>query len=123
VDGLGVFVTVLDSAGTSCTVVRLVGEADATTTSLRDVLDAEAAKIPKLLLIDMSGLTFIDSSAIGVLMRAHEQLTAAGGVLALACPQNNVARVLHLIGADRAIPVYASLDEAFVSMAPGQGTT
>lgn len=88
-DDLGVFVSVLDSAGTSCTVVRLVGEADATTTSLGDVLDAEAAKTPQLLLIEMSALTFIDSSAIGVIMRAHLQLHAAGGVLVLVSPQGN----------------------------------
>jgi anti-anti-sigma regulatory factor len=35
-----------------------------------------------------------------------------GGKLALARPQNTVARVLNLVGADQLIPVYESVREA-----------
>jgi hypothetical protein len=35
-----------------------------------------------------------------------------GGKLALAGPQNTVARVLNLVGADQLIPVYPSVEEA-----------
>ena len=35
-----------------------------------------------------------------------------GGKLVLARPQNTVARVLNLVGADQLIPVYPSIEEA-----------
>ena len=60
---LSVSVSVEDREGGSRTVVRLAGEADVTTPALAEVLDAEAAKKPRLLLVDVSGLTFIDSAA------------------------------------------------------------
>src|SRR6202012_3230780 len=100
-----------DGEGSSRTMVRLAGEADATTGALPEVLGAEAAKRPRLLLIEMSGLTFIDSSALSVILRTHRELDGTGSVLALVSPSAAVARVLQLVGADQVIPVYGSADE------------
>ena len=61
---LSVSVSVEDRDGGSRTVVRLAGEADVTTRALAEVLGAEAAKKPRLLLVDLSGLAFIDSPAV-----------------------------------------------------------
>jgi hypothetical protein len=51
---LSVSVSVEDREGGSRTVVRLAGEADVTTRALAEVLGAEAAKKPRLLLVDLS---------------------------------------------------------------------
>ena len=101
-----------DGEGSSHTTVRLAGEADATTGALPEVLGAEAAKRPRLLLIEMSRLTFIDSSALSVILLTHRELDRTGGLLALVSPSPAVARVLQLVGADQVIPVYGSADEA-----------
>ena len=101
-----------DGEGSSHTTVRLAGEADATTGALPEVLGAEAAKRPRLLLIEMSRLTFIDSSALSVIVRTHRELDRTGCLLALVSPSPAVARVLQLVGADQVIPVYGSADEA-----------
>jgi anti-anti-sigma factor len=101
-----------DGAGASRTIVRLAGEADATTRALPEVLGAEAARRPRLLLIEMSGLTFIDSSALSAILRTHRELDGTESVLALVSPSAAVARVLQLVGADQVIPVYGSADEA-----------
>ena len=92
--------------------VRLVGEADVTTRVLTEVLDAEAAKKPRLLLVDVSGLAFIDSAALHQIVRAHRRLRADGCVLALVSPSPGVARVLQLSALDQVIPVHASVEEA-----------
>jgi hypothetical protein len=42
-------------------------------------------------------------------------------VLALVGPRGSVARVLRLIGADRMIPVYDSVEAALESTTPDQG--
>jgi anti-sigma B factor antagonist len=93
-------------------VVRLVGEADVTTRALGDVLSAEAVKKPRLLLVDMSGLTFIDSAGLHELVRAHRRLQADGCLLALVSPGPAVDRILQLSALDQVIPVYASAEEA-----------
>jgi anti-sigma B factor antagonist len=97
-----------DSEGGPRTVVRLVGEADVTTRVLGDVLGAEAAKKPRFLLVDVSGLAFIDSAALHEIVRAHRTLRADGGLLALISPSPEVARVLRLSALDQVIPVHAS---------------
>ena len=109
---LSVSVSTEGGAGGARTVVRLVGEADVTTRVLTEVLDAEAAKKPRLLLVDVSGLAFIDSAALHQIVRAHRRLHADGCVLALVSPSPGVARVLQLSALDQVIPVYASVEEA-----------
>jgi anti-sigma B factor antagonist len=109
---LSVSASVEDGPGGPRTVVRLAGEADVTTQALADVLEAEGAKRPRLLLIDASALTFIDSAAIHQIVLAHRRLRASDGQLALISPSLPVARVLQLSGLDTVIPVHASVDEA-----------
>ena len=80
--------------------------------ALRDVLDAEVAKQPRTLIIDLSGLRFMDSSALHVILRANRAMDRQGGVLALACPREPVAKMLRLTAADQLVPVYPERGEA-----------
>jgi anti-anti-sigma factor len=93
-------------------VIQLVGEADVSTRGMAEVFDAEVAKRPRLVVVDISGLSFIDSSALSIIMRAHRALHRDGGTLALVSPSPAVARTLQLIDIARAIPVYPTLEEA-----------
>jgi anti-anti-sigma factor len=95
------------------TLVMLEGEADVTNcNALREVLEAEVAKLPPTLVIDLSGLRFMDSSALHVILRANRMMDRQGGVLALACPREPVAKMLRLTATDQLLPVYASVDDA-----------
>jgi anti-sigma B factor antagonist len=105
---LSVSVSVEDREGGSRTVVRLAGEADVTTRALAEVLGAEAAKKPRLLLVDLSGLAFIDSAALHQIVQAHRKLRADGSRLELFGPSQAVARILQLSAIDQVIPVRAS---------------
>ena len=105
---LSVSVSVEDREGGSRTVIRLAGEADVTTGALAEVLGAEAAKKPRLLLVDVSGLTFIDSAALHQIVQAHRKLRADGCRLELVRPSREVARILQLSAIDQVIPVHAS---------------
>lgn len=80
--------------------------------ALREVLDAEVAKQPRTMIIDLSGLRFMDSSALHALLRVNRSLDRQGGVLALVSPQPAVAKILRLTTADRLIPVFGSVAEA-----------
>ena len=70
---LSVSVSVENCEGGSRTVVRLVGDADVTTPALAEILAAETAKKPHLVLVDISGLTFIDSAALHEIVQAHRK--------------------------------------------------
>ena len=110
--GLLISVATLPTGDGVYSVMRLVGEADLSTTELRDALAAELARKPRLLLIDMSALTFIDSGATQMIIAAHQVASRDSGALALLCPAAPVARVLSLLGVDQLISVYGSIDEA-----------
>jgi anti-sigma B factor antagonist len=99
-------------AGGRCTVVRLSGEADVTGRAVEEVLAAESAKDPALLLVDLSAVTFMDSWSLHVLLRAVRGRRAAGRDAGLVCPSGPVRRVLELTGAGELVPVFASTAEA-----------
>ena len=93
--------------------MELVGEADVTNSdALREVLDAEVAKEPRTLIIDLSGLRFMDSSALHVILRANRAMDRLGGVLALAGPREPVAKMLRLTAADQLVPVYPRVSDS-----------
>lgn len=102
------------SAGSETYVVmELSGEADATSSDqLREILDAEVRKQPRAMVIDLSGLRFMDSTALHVILRVNRELSRNGCVLALAGPRESVAKVLRLTATDQIIPVYSSVTEA-----------
>ena len=119
VDLLTVSVTARESAGEPFTLVEIAGEADVTNTDeLRRLLDEEVAQEPRTLIVDLSGLRFMDSSALHALLRVNRSLDRQGGVLALVSPQAAVAKILRLTTADRLIPVFDSVAEAASGLPP-----
>jgi anti-sigma B factor antagonist len=91
--------------------------------ALRGVLDvADAASVAVALtaaaarhrdiIIDLSGLEFIDSSGVAALVRGRRQARHAGGELLLAAPQQQVLRVLTLTRLIDVFTVHASVAEA-----------
>jgi anti-anti-sigma factor len=76
---------------------RLIGELDISNAeTLAAVLDRESQERGDIKL-DMSDLTFIDSSGIRVLLRAMDRLDGQGK-LVLISPSNPVRQILSLMG-------------------------
>jgi anti-sigma B factor antagonist len=106
-------VSVPESVGAAYSVVVLAGEVDATNSDeLYGVLESVVTQQPRLLIVDMSELSFMDSTGLRMLLRSSRSLDQQGGVLALAAPQVSVARVLQLTRADQLIPVYETVADA-----------
>jgi anti-sigma B factor antagonist len=96
--------------------VSLTGECDTTTAPhLLNTLMAQAAAGTLRVVIDLSGLRFIDSAGIHALLNGRSALAQNQGTLALASPQRIVARVLELTGIGQLIPIHQTVAEA---MAP-----
>jgi len=86
--------------------VALSGEADATTAAeLRETLAAQLDTGARLVTVDASGLSFLDSASLRVLILAARALRGRHGTLVFARPQPLVARLLEITGADRLLDV------------------
>lgn len=112
-DLLSASVTSCSAGSETYVIIELAGEADATSSDkLRHVLDTEISKRPRTLVLDLSGLRFMDSTALHVVLRANRELDRYGCVLALAGPREGVAKVLRLTATDQLIPVYENVRAA-----------
>lgn len=108
-DGLTISVTTEPAH----TLIALAGECDLNTgRQLRDVLTSEVSRGAHRIILDLSQLSFMDSTGMQIVLSSRTVLTVRGGTLALVSPQPVVARVLELTGAAELIPVYDSLEEA-----------
>jgi anti-sigma B factor antagonist len=83
-------------------VISLYGELDLASAPMLEqgLLDAEAAGAARLVL-DLSGLEFIDSTGLHVLVRAHERARETGQQLSLVRGPRAVQRLFELTGAAR----------------------
>jgi anti-sigma B factor antagonist len=95
-----------------CAVVALRGELDlADAAAVTAALSAVAARDP-VIVVDLAGLEFIDSSGVAALARGRTQARRAGGDLVLAAPQRKVMRVLAIIRLSEGFSVYATVKQA-----------
>jgi anti-anti-sigma factor len=83
-------------------------------------LQEAAANGPGTLVADLTLTRFCDSSGIRSLLAAHQRAQADGGELLLVVPDAAVLRVFAIIGIDRLIPHFTSLDDAVAQSRPAQ---
>jgi anti-sigma B factor antagonist len=70
------------------------------------------------LVLDLSDVTFIDSTAIGVIAGAVERLDeAGGGSLAVVCTHERVLQILEITGLDSVITLHGSRQDAISALA------
>jgi anti-anti-sigma factor len=92
-------------------VVHVDGELDlATVPELERML--AGLDLGERLVIDLSPCTFLDSSAIRVLINAIKDADERGGTVTLVAPDPGVARVLEIASVDSMTTVHPTLDAA-----------
>ena len=74
--------------------------------SAREQLDSFIINMqPDVLAMDMSGITFMDSSGIGLIMGRQKLMKECGGSLEVRGPQSGIRRVLKLAGIERIVRI------------------
>ena len=99
-------------------IVELVGELDHHSASeLRNKIDdkMEVDGISKLIL-NFSGISFMDSSGIGAVIGRYKKLAAKGGTLCVTNLKPNVKRIFELSGLFKIIDVYDDVKDAIESI-------
>jgi RNA polymerase sigma-B factor len=94
-------------------VLTLAGELDLATVSLLQEQLDQAMRGSRVVVIDLSALRFMDSSALQVLVRAEQQLRASDGQLTLVYGPRAVRRVFENHELDRYFTWCDSLGSAF----------
>jgi len=106
------FTVEIDDAEGDSVVIRVKGELDmAATPDLTEAI--VGAKDRGRIALDLSGVTFLDSSAIGALVASGREVSDAGGRLEIGPRSDIVNRVLEITG-------LAETSEAF-DVLPGDG--
>lgn len=96
-----------------CAVLRVGGEVDLYTAPvLRERLAELFAVGVTHVVIDTSGITFLDSSGLGLLVGWQKRLRARSGSLALVANQPRIVQLFELVGLTRLFPPYATVSEA-----------
>ncbi|MDX2524420.1 STAS domain-containing protein [Streptomyces europaeiscabiei] len=76
------------------------------------LLPEEGAVPPPRIVVDLGGVTFMDSSGINVLVAAQRRVGGVQGWLRIAAAQESVLRVLQLVGVDTFIPCHPTTEQA-----------
>lgn len=86
--------------------ITLVGEVDLANADdvQRELLRVEASHA-QVVKVDLSGLTFIDSTAVRLLLLATARASTDGNRLALHNPSDRVLRVLRMAGIEERLPL------------------
>ena len=93
-------------------VIEIRGELDLhTATALQGRLTELTSDDPAFIALDLSGVPFMDSSSLGVVVAALKRLRERGGELALIGASGSPAKVLAITGMDQVIPSVASRED------------
>jgi anti-sigma B factor antagonist len=95
------------------TVVAPTGRLDvAGAPALKDAISELPQNGQPRVVIDMEGVSFVDSTGLGSVIAALKQIRNRQGELRLAAPNQQVRVVLELTTLDKVFPYFATLEEA-----------
>jgi anti-sigma B factor antagonist len=103
-------------------VVSVIGEADLRTAptlerELQDVLRLGGRSAA----LDLAGVGFIDSTALGLLLRYQPRFRAGGGDLVIVTDDRRVLRTLEITGLDRIFRIERRLGDAVGELVAAPG--
>ncbi|MBR0467110.1 MAG: anti-sigma factor antagonist [Clostridia bacterium] len=70
--------------------------------SIRKAIDDAAnSAMPNLLVLDFAGVTFMDSSGIGLVMGRYRNISKQGGKVHISNPSPYIHKLMHISGIER----------------------
>lgn len=97
-------------------VLDVAGEIDAHTASrLRESIRNELDRGRYQVIVNLEGVSFMDSSGLGVLVSALKRIREHDGELHLVFSQRTIVRVMEVTGLDKVIPLHPNEAEAMAT--------
>jgi anti-anti-sigma factor len=101
-------------------VVHLQGPIDVSgAMALRDLLGQQIDSPAARVLLDLEGVTLIDSSGIGILVTAHRRADGQGARFALAAARDTVGRVFELTRTNKLLQIHPTVAEGVNALSSG----
>jgi anti-anti-sigma factor len=107
----------VDGAGETIAVIVLTGELDVADPDWADEIEAVLDSGGNRLVLDLTNVTFIDSSVVRTLVLTHRRV-GEDGWLRLVYTHHLIARVIAICGLADAFPQYATVESALRAGAP-----
>ena len=87
--------------------VRLIGEIDHhSAVDVRTEIDKEIYRLlPRKTVIDLSGIEFMDSSGLGLLMGRYSLMQKIGGEFSVRNPNSRMMKIFELAGLQRIVQI------------------
>jgi anti-sigma B factor antagonist len=103
-------------------VLALEGEADLhVAPELRQRLTSAIDDGARSLVLDLSQVTFVDSTALGIVLGGQKRIEARGGQLRLVVPNTDVRRIFEITLLDRVLTIDATRDAALSALGAPDG--
>ncbi len=88
----------------------------------RQLIDLSLADCP-FFVVDLSGVTFLDSTGLGVLVDARKRAAARGGILALVIDSGTLLRTFRISSLARLFAIHQTLEAAVSAAGDGRFAT
>ncbi|SDL76182.1 STAS domain-containing protein [Nonomuraea jiangxiensis] len=95
-------------------VITIDGFLDATT---REQFAGLLAQAGPALILDLGGVTFMDSRALGLIVHHWQTTRASGGKFALIGADYSRSKVMWITGLAKHLPLYDTLEDALAALA------
>jgi anti-anti-sigma factor len=96
--------------------IAITGELDlAATPELSTVLLIAAGSPGSLVVLDLAGVEFVDSTALGTLLKAANEIESAGKKLRIVCGSGPVRRLLEMTNLTNRFQLCHTRDDAFAA--------
>ena len=107
--------------GSATIVLAINGEADMRIASeLKDRLGEVVDDGPSAVVVDLTGATFVDSTALGILLGAMKRQRARGGRFRVVAPRTEIRRIFEMTLLDRVFELDLSRQEALAAAGDGR---
>ena len=106
------------SENSNCLIMKVNGEIDHSYAILisneadRKIIDSSKMNF----IIDLSEVSFMDSSAIGVIIGRYKLIQSLGRSISIVSSNQTAGKILDMSGIKKIIPLWASLNEAEEAM-------
>ena len=98
----------VEPVGTSASLISLRGELDLNTIPRLEKQLFEQLRVRAGVIVDLTNVSFIDSSGIGLLIRAFRATGRAGALHTVVAEGSQVDRIFSLAGIDRVLPIFSA---------------
>lgn len=109
----------IEAVGPDRVVIAPTGELDAYVAPLLQEAFRRAIDDASLVVVDLSEVQFMDSSALGALVGALRRSRERGGVLRVVLPRTTARRIFELTTLDRVLGGWDSREHALAADPPG----